>query len=145
MIAVNRNGVWFPSVLENLFFDNRPDFGTAMETFSSPAVNIIENLSNFVVEVAAPGMEKENFEIEVEKEYLTIKAKTTEEKEESTEDKDSRFRRREFNYKEFTRSFRLSEDINTEDIQAEYTNGVLRVSLPKKEEKKELKRMVEIS
>jgi len=146
MKAVNRNNVWLPNILENLFFDNRLDVPNNYETFSNPKVNIIENNSNFVLEFAVPGMKKENFTIEVEKEVLTLSAKSiTDEKSESKEEDDFKFRRREFNYKEFKRSFKLPEKINTDDIKASYTDGILRITLPKVEEEIESKKMVEIS
>ncbi|MBK5215103.1 MAG: Hsp20/alpha crystallin family protein, partial [Flavobacteriaceae bacterium] len=123
-------------------FENRLDALNNYETFSIPAINIIENFPNFVVELAAPGLQKEDFTIEVEEDTLKIASKKVEEKKEET---DSQFKRREFNYKSFERSFKLPENIKTEDIQANYENGVLRVTLPKMEEKKALKKMVEIS
>lgn len=149
MKTVNRDNVWFPSIFENLLFDNKLDVLDVpknWETFSNPAVNIIENLPSFVIELAAPGMHKENFSIEVEKDTLKISAKSVlDEKTDSKENEDSQFRVREFNYKEFTRSFKLPENINAEDIHANYTNGILSITVPKVEEKKELKKMVEIS
>lgn len=142
MKTVNKNSVWLPGLLDNLFFENRLDALNNYETFSIPAINIIENFPNFVVELAAPGLQKEDFTIEVEEDTLKIASKKVEEKKEET---DSQFKRREFNYKSFERSFKLPENIKTEDIQANYENGVLRVTLPKMEEKKALKKMVEIS
>ncbi|HLW33836.1 MAG TPA: Hsp20/alpha crystallin family protein [Aequorivita sp.] len=143
MKAINKSNLWFPTILDNLFFDS-PEFARHnYETFSNPAVNIIEKLPNFVVELAAPGLAKENFSIEVEEDTLKITAKQVEEKTEESDD--ALFKRREFNYKSFERSFILPENINTEDIQANYDNGVLRVTLPKLEEQKVLKKMVEIS
>ncbi len=65
--------------------------------------------------------------------------------EENNEETNSRFRKREFNYKSFERFFKLPENIKTEEIQANYENGVLRITLPKMEEKKVFKKMVEIS
>jgi len=144
MKTVNKNSVWLPGLLDNLFFDNKLDvFNNNYETFSIPSVNIIENLPNFVIELAAPGLQKQDFTIEVEEDTLKIASKKVEEKKE--ENNDSRYRRREFNYKSFERSFKLPENIKVEDIQANYENGILRVSLPKMEEKKALKKMVEIS
>ncbi|MDN3724992.1 Hsp20/alpha crystallin family protein [Aequorivita sp. SDUM287046] len=143
MKTVNRNNIWLPSLLDNLFLDSRLDGLKNYETFSIPAVNIFENLPNFVVELAVPGLKKEDFAIEVEEDTLKISSKKVEEKKE--ENNDSRIRRREFNYATFERSFKLPENIKAEDIQANYENGVLRVTLPKMEEKKALKKMVEIS
>src|SRR5690554_5713317 len=143
MKAINKSNMWFPTLLDNLFFES-PEFGRHnYETFSNPAVNIIENLPNFVVELAAPGLAKEDFTIEVEEDTLKIATKQIEKKTE--ESSDSLFKRREFNYKSFERSFILPENINTEDIRANYDNGILRVTLPKLEEQKVLKKMVEIS
>lgn len=142
MKTVNKNSIWLPGILDNLFLENRLDALNNYETFSTPAINIIENFPNFVVELAAPGLQKEDFTIEVEEDTLKIASKKVEEKKEEV---DARFKRREFNYKSFNRSFKLPENIKTEDIQANYENGVLRVTLPKMEEKKAFKKMVEIS
>lgn len=143
MKTVNRNSIWLPSILDNLFLDNRVDALNNYETFSIPAINIVENLPNFVIELAAPGLQKENFTIEAEDDTLTIAAKKAVEKNE--ESSDSKFMKREFNYSSFERNFKLPENIKTEEIQASYENGILRVTLPKVEEKKVLKKMVEIS
>ncbi len=143
MKTVNRNSIWLPSILDNLFLDNRVDALNNYETFSIPAINIVENLPNFVIELAAPGLQKENFTIEAEDDTLTIAAKKVVEKNE--ESSDSKFMKREFNYSSFERNFKLPENIKTEEIQASYENGILRVTLPKVEEKKVLKKMVEIS
>lgn len=145
MKTVNRDNIWFPSILEDLFFENKIDVPNKFKTFSTPAVNISENLSNFVIEVAAPGLKKEDFSIEIEEETLKISAKQASEQEKKDESDDSQYQKREFNYEEFSRSFKLPENIKSEDIEATYNEGILKVSLPKMEEKKALKRMVEIS
>ena len=143
MKTVNKNRIWLPGLLDNLLFDNKLDvLNNNYETFSIPAVNIIENFPNFVVELAVPGLQKEDFSIEVEEDTLKISSKKA--KEQTEENNDSRFRKREFNYQSFERSFKLPENIKTEDIQANYENGILKITLPK-EEKKALKKMVEIS
>lgn len=144
MKTVNKNSIWLPGILDNFIFENKLDaFNHNYEIFSIPAINIIENLPNFVVELAAPGLRKTDFNIEVEEDRLIISSKKVEENTE--ENKDFHFIKREFNYQSFERSFMLPENINTEDIQANYENGVLRVTLPKMEEKKAFKKMVEIS
>ena len=145
MKTLNREDIWFPAIFEDLFFENKLDVPNKFKTFSTPAVNISENLSSFVIELAAPGLKKEDFSIEIEEETLVISAKQASEQEEKIENDDSKYQKREFNYKEFTRSFKLPENIKSEDIEAAYTEGILKVSLPKMEEKKALKRMVEIS
>lgn len=150
MKTVNKSNIWFPGLLDDLFLENKLDALNNYETFSTPAVNIIENFPNFVVELAAPGLQKENFTIEVEEDTLKIASKKIETDSADKEEKkvaknDSQYRRQEFNYKSFERSFKLPENIEVENIQANYENGILRVTLPKMEEKKVLKKMVEIS
>ena len=98
-------------------------------SFMLPDVNIIENGKDFKIELAAPGLEKKDFKIEVQDGMLNISA----EKEEEREEKDMNYRRREFSYSSFSRSFTLPENSITDKIDAKYENGILRLSLPKKE------------
>src|SRR5690606_6232303 len=158
MKTVNRNDVWLPKLLDSLFVDSKIDLPRNWETFNVPAVNILENSDSFVLEIAAPGLKKEDFSVEVEKDLLKISAGKTEvidsEKNEANTEVDAnteseeqvevKIRRKEFNFSKFIRSFKLPENINTDEIQANYENGVLKLTLPKVEEKV-LKRMVEIS
>ena len=142
MKTVNKNSIWLPALFDNLFLENKLDALNNYETFSIPAVNIIENFPSFVVEIAAPGLGKEDFKIEVEEDMLKISSEKATQQEEN---KDSQYRKREFNYESFERSFKLPENIEIDKIQAKYENGILNVTLPKMEEKKVLKKMVEIS
>lgn len=137
----NPNNLWMPALFENLFVENKSDKLYNYETFSTPAINIIETLSSFEVEIAAPGLSKEDFAIEVEEDTLKISSNKVEKENEE----EVKYSKREFNYNSFERSFKLSEEIKREEIQANYVNGVLTVSLPKIEEKKVFKKMVEIS
>jgi len=106
----------------------------AAENTSLPSVNIIENEDNFVVEVAAPGMSKDDFHIEVKDNVLNIKS----EKKVENEEKDENFLRREFSYSSFQRSFNLNKDVVDQDsIKANYKDGILSLTLAKKEEAKE--------
>ena len=68
MTTLEKDRIWFPSILEDLFFENKIDVPRNFKTFSTPAVNISENLINFTVELAAPGLSKEDFSIEIEEE-----------------------------------------------------------------------------
>lgn len=147
MKTVNNNNMWLPNLLDNIFLENRLDRLNNYETFSNPAVNIIENLSNFVIELAAPGLHKENFSIEVEEDTLKIVYKEVKESQEQEQKNDNsvQYKRREFNFGSFEKSFKLPENVKVEDILANYEDGVLKVTMPKMEEKKVLKRMVEIS
>jgi HSP20 family protein len=98
-----------------------------------PAVNVREDKNNFILEVAAPGMSKENFDLKLENNVLTISGK----KEESKEQKEEKWNRREFYYSSFQRSFYLPEVVDSEHIEAHYKDGLLMVTVPKKEEAKE--------
>jgi HSP20 family protein len=107
-------------------------------------VNIRETNDHFEVDMAAPGMNKEDFKIELDGNLLTISS----EKEDRHEDREGdRFVRKEFSYQSFQRSFELSKDVvDTESIQARYENGVLHLLIPKKEEvKQKPPRMIQIA
>ncbi len=97
-----------------------------------PAVNITEKKDEYQVSLAAPGMRKDDFKIDVEGNMLTISS----EKEENKEEKDKKFTRKEYSYSSFSRSFTLPEEINKEKIEAKYEDGVLKIALPRKEEAK---------
>mgnify|MGYP000851075293 CR=1 FL=1 len=101
-------------------------------TTSSPSVNIVEHEANYIMQLAAPGLEKSDFNINIENDYLVISAEKKSEKEETGAA--GKFTRREFNYSSFKRSFQLDDHINREEISATYENGVLNITLPKKEE-----------
>lgn len=108
---------------------------------SRPTVNVVENEDTYSLKLAAPGLEKKDFDLNIDKNLLTI---SVEKEIETTEGE--RYTRREFSYNKFTRSFRLPKTVKTEDISAAYKNGILTVTLPKKEEAKELPaRKVKIS
>ncbi|MCB9289138.1 MAG: Hsp20/alpha crystallin family protein [Lewinellaceae bacterium] len=112
------------------------DFSTNM-----PSVNVVETEKNYRVEVAAPGLEKEDFEVSVDNGFLNISAKKEHQDEVKEGDK---YMRREFNFSSFTRSFQLPETVNAEDIAANYENGVLILTLPKKENKVEAAKVIKI-
>lgn len=107
---------------------------------STPAVNIKEKETHYFIEVAAPGFEKSNFSIELEKGLLSISAKQSEQKEEEEKE----YTHKEFSSRAFKRTFTLPEDtVNVEGIEASYEAGVLVVSIPKKE-KEESKTKINI-
>ena len=123
-----RKNDWFPSIpsmVDSFFGDDF--FNTWREPLNMPAVNVKETDKTFNLEVAAPGLQKDDFKIEVDKGLLTISV----EKEESKEEKDDQFTRREFSYRSFKRSFWLPEEVSAEKIAARYEGGVLIVELPK--------------
>jgi len=97
-----------------------------------PAVNISEGKDDFRIEVAAPGLNKEDFKINLEHNVLTISS----EKENKNEEKDGKYMRKEFSYSSFRRSFTLPDTINAEKISANHNDGILCITIPKKEEAK---------
>ena len=132
---INRFSPVIPSAsvgkwIDNLFNLPLADAIGADFMVSSPSVNIVEQDHQFSMHLAAPGLEKNDFAIRVENDYLIVSAEKKSEKEET----DKRFTRREFNYSSFKRSFQLDDSIDREKISAAYENGVLNITLPKKEE-----------
>lgn len=149
MNIVKRKNVDLPSIFDELFPADW--FGgianQVASTTNIPAVNIKETADEFMLEVAAPGKTKEDFKIALDHDVITIS--TEEEKVEteanSAEAKDN-YTRREFSFSSFKRSFKLPQTIDKEAINATYTNGILYVGLPKREEDKvKPKRTIEIS
>lgn len=128
----------FPSLFDDFMTRDLSDwFSTNFSTTGTtlPAVNIQENDSEYIVELAAPGMTKKDFNIELENDVLTI----TSEKNNEVEDKDQEgnYYRKEFSYQSFQRSFRFPQEmVNSEKINASYKDGILHLVLPKVEEKK---------
>ncbi len=99
---------------------------------SVPAVNLIDSGDEFVIELAAPGYKKEDFDIKIENQELTISGK----KENQESKEEMYYINSEFNYSDFTRKFRIGKNIDPEKIEANYENGILLVKLAKKEEAK---------
>jgi HSP20 family protein len=124
----------FPSLVDELFGrDVFPGFFFDVEKrMTVPAVNIIEGKDDFRIEVAAPGLDKNDFRIDLENNVLTISS----EKEEKAESSEERVMRREFHYSAFSRSFTLPNSVDAEKISAKHTDGILKVTIPKREEAK---------
>ena len=137
MKNVGNKNIWLPTLFEDLLNQNVVN----QERFTVPAVNIIEEENSFKIDLAAPGLKKDNFKIEVDNNKLTVTSEVESEK----HIKKDNFTRKEFDFSSFTRTFALTENIDVDGIKASYKNGVLSIVLPKKEEKKEIKKMVEIS
>jgi HSP20 family protein len=143
MMPTRRDSSNYPTTRKNMF----PDFFSNLGSFfdedvfgsrmmpsrmmqNMPATNIKENDKNFQIEIAAPGLKKEDFNVDIENGMLTISAEKKDEKEE----KDENYTRQEYNYSSFSRSFRLPESVTEDDIDASYKDGVLMLTIPKKEE-----------
>ncbi|MBZ5856322.1 Hsp20/alpha crystallin family protein [Flavihumibacter profundi] len=127
-----KSGEIFPSVFDDFFKpwnDWLGNGGTFGRQLTVPAVNVIENKDDYKVTMAAPGLKKEDFKIDLEGNMLTISC----EKEESKEEKDARHTRKEYNFSSFSRSFTLPDEVIKDKIDAIYEDGVLKLSLPKSE------------
>ncbi len=140
MSLTRRNDFAFPTI-SRLFDDffgnemmdwNNRNFSKTGTTL--PAVNVKENDDNYTVEVAAPGMKREDFNVQVHNNVLTI---SSEKREEHTRNgENGRYSRREFSYQSFSRSFSLPDTVAAEHIEGRYEDGVLHLVIPKKEEAK---------
>jgi HSP20 family protein len=138
MSIIKRNEI-FPglSFFDDVFSRDLWNWGMTNNSSTNttiPLVNIKEDNDNFLVEMAAPGMEKNDFKVELDGNLLTI----TSEKQNGNEVKEGeRYSRREFSYQSFQRSFQLPKEVvDADKIEAKYENGVLRLLIPKKEEAK---------
>ncbi len=142
MMPIRRNETsnWMPSIFSD-FFDNDWMFNRMKPT--SPAVNVIENENDYKIEVAAPGMTKEDFHVQLNDDNQLVIS--MEKKNENT-DNDKKYLRREFSYSKFQQALVLPEDVEKEQISASVNDGVLTISLPKKqqEERKQENRIIEI-
>ncbi len=128
------------------FNDNYPAFRSWMDDFfdtvdtsvnrfnspSVPAVNVLEQEDSFRIDFAAPGLQKSDFKINLDNNVLTVKS----EKGSSEEDVQENYTRKEFNYTSFQRTFTLPDSANSDKVTAEYKDGILSISIAKKEEAK---------
>ncbi len=138
MMPIMRNSAWLPTVF-NDFFDN--DFMPKANA-TAPAINVKESDKAYIVELAAPGMKKDDFQVHVNEEgNLVIKMESKHE----DEGKNTRYLRREFSYSKFEQALILPDDVDKEQIAARVDNGVLTVDLPKiVEEKPKVARQINI-
>ncbi len=134
--SLSRNGGALPTVFDDFFKPWNEWFDTSSSllnrTLTVPAVNIVETKDYFNLSFAIPGMKKDDFHIDMDGNMLSVSC----EKEESKEEREHKYTRKEYNYSTFNRSFSLPEDVIKDKIQATYTDGVLHLTLPKKDEAK---------
>lgn len=143
MIPMLRNKRFLPAFEDDFFGkDFLADFFDASANKSIPEVNVIENAEEFRIDVAAPGLAKEDFKIDVHNNVLTISS----EKEIKNLEEKEKYVRREFSYSSFQRSFSLPESVNQDKINAKHKDGILSLVIPKRDEAKEKpKREIKIS
>lgn len=116
----------FPVLFNNILNDFERIAPAHQQSF--PAVNVAETENEFKIELAAPGLSKDSFKINVHENILSVSSETKAEKEENT----TNYKRKEFDFSSFKRTFTLSKTIDADRIAATYEHGVLRLSLPKK-------------
>lgn len=138
---VKHNG-HYPTLVRGIFGkDLMDDFFAPAFGGSSPAVNVIENEEGYRIELAAPGLHKTDFKVNLDRNRLSIAAQKKNE-----EGDTNKYTRREFSYASFQRSFTLPSTVDGEKINATYTDGILSIDLPKREEAKvKPNRTIEIS
>jgi len=129
-----------------------PGFNDVFETFFNdsffsdrmvsrvPAANISETPENFHIELAAPGLKKDDFKLNLDRNVLSISA----EQKNEHDGKEKNYNKREYSYNSFVRSFTLPETADDSKIEAEYTDGILKINIGKKEEAKNIRRQIEI-
>lgn len=129
MSIVKRNNLIFPSLMNEVF---KPDWFGGMEKFngSIPPVNIKENEKDYEIELSVPGRKKDDFIIEIDNNVLTVSSENKKENEGVEEN----FTRREFGFTSFRRAFNLPKTIDADKIKADYVDGLLHFTLPKRKE-----------
>jgi len=138
-----RNKRFLPGFSDDFFGkDFMTDVFDSSVNKTIPEVNVLENSDTFMIEVAAPGLDKSDFKIDINNNVLTISS----EKESKQEDEKEKYIRREFSYSTFQRSFSLPDSVNQDKIKANHKDGILKIDIPKRDEAKEKpKREIKIS
>ena len=127
----------FSDIFENFFNDS---FISDRMISRVPAVNIAESEGHYHIELAAPGLKKEDFKLDLDRNVLTISAEKTTEQ----DNKEKQYNKREYSYTSFVRSFTLPDSVDDANIDASYTDGVLKIDVAKKEEAKSVHRQISI-
>ncbi|MDB5158073.1 MAG: Hsp20/alpha crystallin family protein [Mucilaginibacter sp.] len=123
----------FESILNDTFLSDRM-------VSRVPAVNISETGGHYHLELAAPGLKKEDFKVNLDRDVLTISA----EHQTKQDENDKKYNKREYSYSSFVRSFTLPDSADDDGIEAEYTDGVLKINVAKREEARTASRQIEI-
>lgn len=140
MNGLMRRNSFFDDFFTKDLFDFNTGFSQNERTL--PSVNVRDLKDGFEIQMAAPGMRKEDFQIGLERNILTISSESETQNEQ--QDEQGKFTRREFNYSSFKRSFTLPETVEQEKIEASYTDGILKIIVPKKEVSTQMMKTIEI-
>ena|SRR3569832_1497861 len=125
----------FNDIFESFFNDS---FLSDRMVTRVPAANISETPDHYLVELAAPGLKKDDFKLQLDQNVLSISA------ERETKNEEKNYNKREYSYSSFVRSFTLPESADDSNIEAEYTDGILKISIAKREEAKSIRRQIEV-
>lgn len=141
MLPILHRDSWLPDVFEDFF---NTDFMPRANA-TAPAVNVIENENDYTVELAAPGLKKEDFNVSIDNDgNLNIKMEQKSDKKD--ENKKSHYLRREFSYSKYEQTLMLPDDVKKDKVSAKVDNGVLYITLPKVEDKKQkVQRQIEVA
>ena len=141
----NHSTNWLPSILDDFFNDELMGIPVSRQ-FATPAVNIKESEKDYDIQIAAPGMTREDFKINITSDNELVILLEKKENKEEDEKKKCSWIRREFAYASYSQSFALPDDVNEKEVSAKMENGVLNITLPKKEVQTEEQhtRMIEI-
>ena len=129
MNLIRKQNTWYPSIMDD-FFNTNWNFDIPTYSNSLPAVNVKEADKEFLLQIASPGLTKEDFEVSFEDNVLSIEVVKKDDLKANNND----FSRFEFDYNSFKRSFTIPESVEISKIEASYLNGVLNINLPKKKE-----------
>lgn len=132
MTLVRRNQNWLPSFFDDFFDNDWMERVNAYNNAVAPAINVKENKNAYILEVAAPGMTKDDFQVHVDEDDNLVIAIESKKKEDKEENKDTRYLRHEFSYAKFQQTMLLPEDVDADKIDAKVEHGVLTIDLPKK-------------
>ena len=139
MMPVRRTQGWLPGILDDFFGNEWVDKTSS----TAPAVNVIETDKEYKVEIAAPGLTRDDFKIDInEDNELTVSMEKKTENDEK--DKKGKYLRREFSYSSFRQRMILPDNVNVDNIDAKMENGVLTIDIPKKTEEEKRKNMRQI-
>jgi len=127
MLPIRKTQTWLPEILFNDWFNDSVISG--QRTINTPALNIIEKENGFRVELAVPGMTKENIKVDINKDHQLV---ISGENKTESENKEERYLRKEFSYSQFVKTLSLPDDIDKEAISASYEHGILSVEIPRK-------------
>ena len=140
MLPVMRRDSWLPEVFNDFF---NGDFAPRTYT-TAPAINVLEGENNYTVEIAAPGLKKEDFDVNIDNDG-NLHIRMEQKHEDKKEDKKCHYLRREFSYSNYEQNYSLPDDVVRDKISAKVEDGILTITMPKTEPKEKVTKAIEVS